>query len=124
MSSESSTATTGSSQSKGVALITGSAQYLGRAIALKLASLGYDIGLNDLPSKLSLLEEVEKEIHEKYGPLKTVIVPADVTKETEVIKMVEDVVEKLGGLDVVSFCVAYYNYFLRRYKLTLVLFSH
>jgi NAD(P)-dependent dehydrogenase (short-subunit alcohol dehydrogenase family) len=91
-----------SSQSKGVALITGSAQYLGRAIAFKLASLGYDIGLNDLPSKLSLLEEVEKEIHEKYGSSKTVIVPADVTKEDEVIKMIEGVVEKLGGLDVVS----------------------
>jgi len=86
------------SESKGTALITGSAQGIGRAIALRLARDGFDIALNDLPSKREELRALADEI-EQLGR-KTLLVPADVTVEEEVQGMVQDVSDKLGGLDV------------------------
>jgi NADP-dependent 3-hydroxy acid dehydrogenase YdfG len=83
----------------GVALITGAAQGLGRSIALRLATDGFDIALNDLPDKHEQLSAVAKEI-EGLGR-KTCIVPADVSQEDQVRQMVDSVVEHLGGLDVV-----------------------
>jgi NAD(P)-dependent dehydrogenase (short-subunit alcohol dehydrogenase family) len=83
----------------GVALITGAAQGLGRSIALRLATDGFDIALNDLPAKHEQLSAVAKEI-EGLGR-KTCIVPADVSQEDQVKQMVDSVVEDLGGLDVV-----------------------
>ena len=85
---------------KGIALITGSAQGIGRGTALRLAKDGFDIALNDLPSKYDQLRTVASEI-ENMGR-RTHVVPADVTIEDDVKRMVRSVVEKLGGLDVVS----------------------
>ena len=85
---------------KGVALITGSAQGIGRGIALRLARDGFDIALNDVSSKRDQLRTVANEI-EKIGR-RTHLVPADVTVEGEVKGMVQDATEGLGGLDVVS----------------------
>ncbi|KAJ8587338.1 acetoin reductase family protein [Rhizopogon salebrosus TDB-379] len=82
----------------GVALITGAAHGLGRSIALRLATDGFDIALNDLPDKHEQLSAVAKEI-EGLGR-KTCIVPADVSQEDQVRQMVDSVVEYLGGLDV------------------------
>lgn len=84
----------------GVALITGSAQGIGRSIALRLARDGFDIALNDVPSKGDQLRAVADEI-EKIGR-RTALVPADVSVDGEVKGMVQDVVKELGGLDVVS----------------------
>ncbi|KAG6371234.1 hypothetical protein JVT61DRAFT_9859 [Boletus reticuloceps] len=88
------------SNAKGVALITGSAQGLGRSIALRLARDGFDIALNDISPKRDQLRAVADEI-EKIGR-RTLLVPADVTVDEEVKGMVEAVVKELGGLDVVS----------------------
>ena len=85
---------------KGIALITGSAQGIGRGIALRLARDGFDIALNDVPSKRDQLRAVASDI-EKIGQ-RTHLVPADVTIEGEVKGMVQGVTEELGGLDVVS----------------------
>lgn len=85
---------------KGVALITGSAQGIGRSIALRLARDGFDIGLNDVSSKSDQLRAVANDI-EKIGR-RTHLVPADVTIEGEVKGMVQGVTEQLGGLDVVG----------------------
>ncbi|KAK7450577.1 hypothetical protein VKT23_012886 [Stygiomarasmius scandens] len=86
------------SGSKGIALITGAAQGIGKAIATKLASDGYDIGLNDLPSKQPRLEDLEKEI-QGLGR-RTAVFFGDVSDEGSVNAMIKGVVEFLGGLDV------------------------
>jgi hypothetical protein len=87
---------------KGIALITGSAQGIGHSIALRLARDGFDIALNDVPSKRDQLRVVANDI-EKIGR-RTHLVPADVAIEGEVKGMVQDVSKVLGGLDVVSKC--------------------
>lgn len=84
--------------SKGIALITGSAQGIGRSIALRLARDGFDVALNDLPTKNPKLELVATEI-EGLGR-QVCVVPADVTVDKQVKEMVGDAVIKLGGLDV------------------------
>ncbi|KAG1745705.1 hypothetical protein EDB19DRAFT_459201 [Suillus lakei] len=81
-----------------VALITGSAQGIGRGIALRLARDGFNVALNDLPHKDAKLELVAAEI-ESLGR-QVCVVPADVTVNKQVKEMVYDAVKKLGGLDV------------------------
>jgi len=95
------------SQSKGVALVTGSAQGIGRAIAIRLAQDGFDVALNDLPSKTAVLDDLAAEIQRGgesegiYRP-RTCVVAGDVSNEDEVKHMIDTAVEVLGGLDVVS----------------------
>jgi NAD(P)-dependent dehydrogenase (short-subunit alcohol dehydrogenase family) len=86
--------------SKGVALITGSAQGIGRGIALRLARDGFDIALNDVPTKSTQLQSVATEV-ENLGR-QVCVVPADVSDHEQVKEMVDGAVTKLGGLDVVS----------------------
>ena len=88
------------SLAKGVALITGSAQGIGRGIALRLARDGFDIALNDVSSKRDQLRAVANDIN-KIGR-RAHLVPADVSIEGEVKGMVQGATEGLGGLDVVS----------------------
>ncbi|KAG1870829.1 NAD(P)-binding protein [Suillus subluteus] len=86
--------------SKGVALITGAGQGIGRSISLRLAADGFDIGLSDIPTNKSNLEEVAREITRTYAGRRACVLLADVTVEDDVCKMVDGVVNELGGLDV------------------------
>ncbi|OJA10261.1 hypothetical protein AZE42_08917 [Rhizopogon vesiculosus] len=86
------------SVSKGVALITGSAQGIGHSIALRLASDGFDIALNDMPTKGTELESLASKI-ESLGRA-VCIVPANVSVDEQVKEMIDGAVAKLGGLDV------------------------
>ncbi|KDQ23432.1 hypothetical protein PLEOSDRAFT_171232 [Pleurotus ostreatus PC15] len=91
------------SQSKGVAIITGAAQGLGRAIALRLASDGFDVALNDIPAKAPALEELVNEIKAGAGTnseRRAIFVPGSVAKEDDVMELVARTVRELGGLDV------------------------
>lgn len=85
---------------RAVALITGASQGIGKAIALRLADTGYDIGLNDIPSSRDKLASLEEQIVLKGRRVCVVI--ADVSIETEVEGMVDEVVKELGSIDVVS----------------------
>ena len=82
-----------------VALVTGAARGIGRAIALRLAEDGFDVAVNDLPNTPEL-DEVLREIETRGR--RSIAVPADVSLEPQVVKMIQEVVRKLGSLDVVS----------------------
>ncbi|KAG8217037.1 hypothetical protein J3R82DRAFT_7353 [Butyriboletus roseoflavus] len=93
-----STETPGSS--KGVALVTGSGQGIGRSIALRLANDGYDVGLNDLDANKNKLEVLSEEITRLCPGRRVCVLVADVSIEGEVKDMVDGVVAALGRLDV------------------------
>ncbi|KAK7042775.1 L-2,3-butanediol dehydrogenase [Favolaschia claudopus] len=93
-----SSSTTQNSESKGIALITGAAQGIGRAIALRLAADGFDVAVNDVLSKAAELEKLKQEII--LAGRRSAALPADVSVDAEVRSMVETVVTDLGGLDV------------------------
>ena len=82
-----------------IALVTGAARGIGRAIALRLAEDGLDVAVNDLPNTPEL-DDVVREIESKGR--RSLAVPADVSLEAGVEKIIQQVVQKLGSLDVVS----------------------
>ncbi len=82
------------------AIVTGSAQGIGRAIALRLADDGLDVVLNDIQSKAEALGEVADEIRKKGR--KVLVVTADCTQESDVQHLVDETVKEFGRLDVVS----------------------
>ena len=80
-----------------VALVTGGARGIGKAIALKFAKNNYNIVLNyvsDNTDTQSLKDELEQ-----YG-IEAICVKADVSKKDEVEEMVKQAIEKFGKIDV------------------------
>ncbi|KAF8885324.1 NAD(P)-binding protein [Infundibulicybe gibba] len=80
---------------KGIAVVTGAAKGIGRAIALRLADDGFDVGLNDIRSQMEALESLSQEISRKGR--KSIIVVGDVSVEEDVKSLVSRVGAALGG---------------------------
>ena len=81
-----------------VVLVTGSAQGIGRAIALRFAKGGAKIALNDIEAQKENLEKVKKEIEELGSEAKYYI--ANVANYEEVEKMIKEIENDFGKLDV------------------------
>ncbi|KAJ7094854.1 NAD-binding protein [Mycena epipterygia] len=82
--------------SSGTALITGAAQGIGKAIALRLADDGFDVAVNDISGNAEKLSAVVEEIKAKGRESSAHL--ADVSVEGEVKAMVEEVCVFMAGL--------------------------
>ncbi len=80
------------------ALVTGSAVGIGRAIALDLASKGFDVAFHYNRSAEAANQASQEAA--TYG-VKSIALQADVTKPEQAQSLVKNAVEKLGGLSVV-----------------------
>jgi len=80
-----------------VALITGSARGIGKAIALELAHHGANIIVNDILPKSEIDKTLEK--IKKSGNM-AIGIKADITAFDEVDRMVKEIITKFGKIDI------------------------
>lgn len=81
-----------------VAIVTGSARGIGRAIALKLAEAGADIVVNDIAAAADSLESVATEIRALQRQV--LAVTADVSSKDDVNRLVDTAVKTFGHIDI------------------------
>jgi len=81
-----------------IVLITGSSRGIGKTIALKFASLGASIALNDIPSQENTLKETKREIENQNGIAEYFL--ADISNYKDVERMINEIKEKFGKIDV------------------------
>ena len=79
-----------------IAVVTGAAGGIGRAIAERLASEGADVGVVDLHK--AAVEEVVTMVEEKGR--RALGMTVDVSKKSQVETMVRDVIDKFGQIDI------------------------
>jgi 3-oxoacyl-[acyl-carrier protein] reductase len=82
--------------SRRIALVTGSATGIGRAVAWGLAGRGYDVAVNYSKSEAEA-EETAAGVRERGG--KALVIRADVADDSAVRAMVARTVAELGGFD-------------------------
>lgn len=80
-----------------VALVTGSARNIGRATAEELARAGAAVVINALQSE-DLCDEVAEGIIRSGG--KAIPIVADITKDEDVARMVNEAASAFGGIDI------------------------
>ena len=92
-----------------VALVTGAARGIGRAIAIGLAHAGCDVAISDIAQSQDGITVYplgsDAELAVTAGQIrklgrKTTAVQADVTKADDVEQMMQSIEERLGGLDI------------------------
>ena len=79
------------------AVITGSGRGIGKSIALKLASHGANIVINDIPSS-DYADETCEEV-KKLG-VECIVVKGDVRNTEDVQKLVSETMDKFGHIDI------------------------
>ena len=78
-----------------VAIVTGSARGIGRAIALKLAEVGATVVVNDIGESVnSVVQEI------KAMPRQSLAVVADVSSAPDVTRLVEEAMAAFGRVDI------------------------
>jgi glucose 1-dehydrogenase len=80
-----------------VAIVTGAGSGIGAAVAVALAEAGAITVVNH-PHSPGPADEVVAEIRSKGG--EAVAMPADVSKETEVVEMFQDLIRQYGTVDI------------------------
>jgi FolB domain-containing protein len=90
-----------------VALVTGSARRLGRAIAEHLASRGANVAIHYRNSR-GEADSVVAALREKYRDAKFEAFAADLSRRAEVVGLASDVARKLGPIDVLVNNVGHY----------------
>jgi len=81
-----------------VTIVTGARRGIGKALALGFARAGAHVALCDHVVEDGLLEAVAREIEDSGRP--SLAMQADVTKKTDVDRMVKQTIEQLGGVDI------------------------
>ena len=79
-----------------VAVITGASSGIGRACAFRFSDEGYSVAL--IARRLGELSVVEEEIRARGG--KAAVFQADLTDEEQIAATIDEIVAKLGGIDV------------------------
>jgi hypothetical protein len=80
-------------------LITGASSGIGKAVAFEMAKRGYSLALT--ARRLDLLEAVRAEIMRLYPPVAVEVRALDVCDYDAVFATLRDLVDALGGLDIV-----------------------
>lgn len=83
-----------------VAIVTGAAQGIGKAIALRLAEDGCNMTVAGSPRNPERLDAVVKAIQRKGR--RAIAIAGDVSVEADVIALVDRTVREFGRVDVVS----------------------
>lgn len=81
-----------------VVLVTGSSRGIGKAIIIELAKNDYDVVINYHHSKEDALK-LQKDVIDQYG-VNCLAIQADVSDEKAVNEMINEIEEKLGGVDI------------------------
>ncbi len=79
-------------------LVTGSSRGLGRSIIVEYAKNGYDVVINYNNSKEEALE-LKKYVESNYK-IKALVIKCDISKESEIDSMIEEIYKEFGHLDV------------------------
>ena len=96
-----------------VALVTGSSKGIGAAIVEELASKGYDVVINYNNSEKEAYEVNDR--IKKYN-VRSLVIKCDVSKEDEVINMINKIKEELGSVDILvnNAAVNYNDFFYKK----------
>lgn len=81
-----------------VVLVTGSSRGIGKATVIEFAKKGYNVVINYFESDIEA--KILKEKLEKDYQVKVLAIQADVSNENAVKKMVEQIINEFGQIDV------------------------